>query len=869
MARDNHLTARELRTRRRALGLTQAQLAEALGVAANTVARWERADTPVGNPELVHLALERLEAASPAGSVARRRGEPPSVIDRPPPDIRADPQGFPSHLTSFVGRVREVAEVIRLLRSARLVTLTGAGGVGKTRLAVRAAEEVTTQFLDGGLFVPLAPITEPLLVTSAIAQLLEVRDIGDRPLLDRVNDVLRHRQLLLVLDNFEQVLDAAPIVSALLVNCPQLKVLVTSRAVLHISGEHTYAVLPLAVPARDPPPTLDRLTQYEAVRLFLERAQASKPQFAISNETAPSVAEICARLDGLPLAIELAAAQVRVLTPQTILARLSRRLDLLVGGARDEPERHQTLRAAIAWSYDLLTPSQQVVFRRLGVFVGGCELGVAESVLSMSDEDTAPNHAGTDILHILIALVEQGLVQASEQADGETRFTMLETIREYALERLRATGDEATMRRLHRDWCLGLAERAEPELWGPHHLTWADRLDNELDNIWAALEWSKQEPGEAETGLRLASALWRFWDVRGHLTDGRAQIEALIRLVPRGQPALSRGLYAAGYLAFRKGDISLADHLSEQALQLARELGDEWVVRWILMGLGSTSLFRRDLGQARALLQESLELARSVTDDILVAAVFFWLAELSRMEGDYTEAATIAAEYVAISNALGSPWMRAFALSSLGDTARLQGEHQRATRLQREALTMSLELRDLSAASDIVDALGIIAVAQKDLLRACRLFGSAEAVRSRTGASAWVRPTYLEYHDRAVADVRQGLDERTFARTWREGQALSFDQAVGYAMSDGEHVPAVAVGERTRGPAHPLTAREQEVAVLIARGLTNRQIGERLVISERTAERHVENILDKLGLASRTQIGVWITERDGAGIATP
>jgi non-specific serine/threonine protein kinase len=755
---------------------------------------------------------------------------------------------------------------MRLLQTARLVTLTGAGGVGKTRLAVRVAEELTGQFADGGLFVPLAPITDPQLVTSAIAQLLEVRETSELLLLDRVKDALQSRQLLLVLDNFEQVLAAAPIVSALLSNCPQLKVLVTSRAVLHISGEHTYPVLPLAVPERNPPPTLERLTQYEAVRLFLERAQAAKPGFAVSNKTAPSVAEICARLDGLPLAIELAAAQVRVLTPQTILARLGRRLDLLVGGARDEPVRHHTLRAAMAWSYDLLTPPEQVVFQRLAVFVGGCELGAAESVLGTSGEGTVANHAGADILHILIALVEQGLVQASEQADGETRFTMLETIREYALERLRATGDEATMRRLHRDWCLELAERAEPELWGPHQLTWADRLENDFDNIWAALEWSKQEPGEAETGLRLASALWRFWDVRGHLTDGRVQIEAFMRMVAPGQAAHTHGLYAASYVAFRRGDFRVSSQLSEQAVRQAREFGDDWVVRWELMAMGSLALFRGDLGQAGELLRESLTLARKANDDVLAAVTLFWLAELARMQGAYPEAATIIEDCLTISSEIGCSWMRAFALSSLGDMARMQGQHAEATRLQRDALTIQLELRDRSAAADVVEALGIIAVGQRELSRGCRLCAAAEAARERTAASLWLWPTRLEHRDRAVASMCQSLGERTFARTWEEGHAMSFEQAVRHAMSDAQQVPMVV--EDKRSPGHPLTAREQEVAVLIARGLANRQIGERLVISERTAERHVENILDKLGLASRTQIGVWITEHDGAGSAT-
>jgi predicted ATPase len=362
------------------------------------------------------------------------------------PPLRSQEPAFhnlPNLLSSFVGRDREVAEVARLLQTTRLVTLTGAGGVGKTRIALQVAKQVALQLKDGGLFVPLSPVTDPLLVISTLAQLLGVREAGDRPLPDMVKDVLRQRDLLLVLDNFEQVLAAASTVSELLSACPQLKVLVTSRAVLHISGEHTYAIMPLEIPERHPPTPLEKLTQYDAVRLFIERARASRSNFAVTNETAPAVAEICARLDGLPLAIELAAAQVRALTPQTILTRLGHRLELLVGGSRDEPERHQTLRAAIAWSYDLLTPSERSVFRRLAVFVGGCQLGAAEAVLGTSGLPSAPDQPNPDVLYGLISLVEQGLVLADEQADGETRFKMLETIREYALERFANTPSSA------------------------------------------------------------------------------------------------------------------------------------------------------------------------------------------------------------------------------------------------------------------------------------------------------------------------------------------------------------------------------------------------------------------------------------------
>ncbi|MFQ5794790.1 MAG: BTAD domain-containing putative transcriptional regulator [Candidatus Bipolaricaulia bacterium] len=500
---------------------------------------------------------------------------------------RAVPNNLPIPLTRFIGRDKERAVVqVRLLdEEMRLLTLTGPGGTGKTRLGLQVVADLIDHFEDGACFVDLAPISDPGLVVSTIAQTLGVKEAEGRPLLDILKASLRGKQMLLVLDNFEQVVAAAPQVVELVAACPQLKVLVTSREPCHVRGEHVFPVPPLALPGSDGkrPLAIERLTQYEAVRLFIERAVAVKPDFAVTDENAPAVAEICIRLDGLPLAIELAAARIKLLSPQALLARLGNRLKLLTGGARDLPACQQTLRDTIDWSYDLLNTGERTLFERLSVFVGGGTLEAAEAVCIGADN----LELKMDILDGLASLVDKNLLRRKEQADGEPRFLILETIREYGLERLEASGESEAIRRTHADYYLALAEQAEPKLEGPDQRMWLDRLEVEHDNLRAALVWFEQN-GEAEAELRLGGALWGFWHMRGYLSEGRRWLEgALAKGEDRDVSASVRAkaLHGAGVLTHEQGDYERATVLYEESLDLRRELGDKPGVAILLSNL--------------------------------------------------------------------------------------------------------------------------------------------------------------------------------------------------------------------------------------------------------------------------------------------
>lgn len=620
---------------------------------------------------------------------------------------------LPTELSSFVGREREIAELVRLLGTTRLVTLTGPGGVGKTRLALQVASDAADRFANGVSFVPLAPIRDRLLVTSAIARALAVQEVAGRPLLATLQDAVGDRALLLVLDNFEQVLGAAVQVAALLTACPRLRILVTSRAVVHVSGEHDYAVPPLRLPERDSPPPLERLSQYEAVRLFIERAQAAQTSFAVTNESAPVVSEICHRLDGLPLAIELAAARVRVLAPGAILARLGRRLDLLVGGARDQSERHQTLRAAIAWSYDLLDDGERALFRQLAVFTGGCRLEAVEAVAGVRGDpatagDVAPPR---NALATVISLVEQGLVQAITQADGEPRFRLLETIREYGLERLEASGETTQLRRCHAAYYLTFAEDAELKTLGrvpgADARDWLDRLEAEHDNMRAVLGWSQAsatagqswdkaeavEPSSVEVGLRLAGALARFWFERGHLHEGRRWLEAAL----------------AGMLAREQGDYERAAALLEEGLALGRALGVGRVITSALRQLGHMAQALGDAERATMLLQDGLDASRRMGDGWELAQSLHFLGIVVHQQGNLEQAAALLEESLVLNREIGASFGVAWTLQDLGEVVCDQGDYERATALFERSLALAQTMNYKSRSAWALSGLGFIA----------------------------------------------------------------------------------------------------------------------------------------------------------------
>ncbi len=538
---------------------------------------------------------------------ARRRNRFSALVPRSAPVL-------PAPLTSLIGRERELAAVRQALcrPQVRLLTLVGAPGIGKTRLGLEVADALTPEFEHGPFFVPLAPLRDPGLVASAIAQTLGVHEAGRQSLLDTLKVSLCNRQLLLVLDNFEHVLAAAPLVGELLAACPGLKVLATSRAPLHVYGEHEYPVPPLALPDLERIDDPEALAEVPAVALLVERARAVRPDFALTAQNAPAVAEVCVRLDGLPLALELAAARLKLLPPRAILARLGRRLELLTGGARDRSERHQTLRAALAWSHDLLSAGEQQLLRRLAVFVGGCTLEAAEAACAFGaeeeDGDGLPPSA-SPVFDRLATLVDQSLLQETEQTAGEPRFVMLETIREYGLERLEASGEAPATRRRHAEYYLGLLAAAEHPLLVVDRAelnNLLERLEGEVDNLRAALAWSHEEARQgrvegARRALQTASGLAEVWTRRGHLSEARRWLEWMLAAsgdAPTPTRVKVKALNAAGFLAFAQGEYGRASALHEAAVDASRALGDERPLACSLHYLGTVARHRGAVEQA-------------------------------------------------------------------------------------------------------------------------------------------------------------------------------------------------------------------------------------------------------------------------------
>lgn len=606
--------------------------------------------------------------------------------DFPPLKSLDRPQhNLPVQLTSFVGRGREVEEIRdRLLQpETRILSLTGPGGTGKTRLALQAASSLITDFADGVWFVPLASVSNARLIAPSIAESLGVRESAGETILESLRAYLRAKQLLLVLDNFEQVVEAAPVIVDLLSAAPGLQVLVTSRARLRITGEHEIAITPLGLPHEERGIRLDDALASEAVRLFVERAQAVRSDFVLNDRNAGTVVNICRRLDGLPLAIELAAARVRLFTPEAILERLDNRLTLLTGGGRDRPERQQTLRAAIGWSHDLLDPSEQVLFRRLAVFSGGWTLEAAEEVVSAIDE---PAIAVFDCLEVLN---DNSLIRIEEDADDELsgpRFVMLQTIRDYGQEALEESGEDSVIRDAHASYFATLATRAGPNLTGRKSVGWLGRLETDHDNLRVALSWVV-ERGESEQALSLAASLWRFWWIRGHIDEGREELEAVLSIAG-DEISLDRAaaLDGAGVLAEAQGDYDRAEALHEEALRVSRQIGDNGAIARSLNNLGVVAADRGVLGRAETLLRESVELARSANDLATVATALNDLGNVVESQGDAEQGESLIRESLALRRRVGSDSDIARSLHNLGTIVLYRGEAGQARKLFEESL---------------------------------------------------------------------------------------------------------------------------------------------------------------------------------------
>jgi len=723
---------------------------------------------------------------------------------------------LPVQRTGFVGREKEVAAVKELLlrRDVRLVTVTGPGGIGKTRLAVEVANGLVESFPGGTHFVSLSSLSDPGLIASVIVQALGIREAGGQSPLEILTKNLQDSSrapMLLLLDNFEHLVQAAPTVAELLATGPNLKIMVTSRAALHVYGEHEFPVPPLALPDSRSVPSLQVLLQCPAVALFLQRAVAAKPDFELNRENAPAVAEICARLDGLPLAIELAAARVKVLSPSSLLIRLASRLQLLTGGARDLPQRQQTLRAAIDWSYDLLDAAEQKLFRRLSVFAGGCTLEGAEAVCNTRGD------IDLDLLDAMASMVDKSLAQQVEQAKGESRFAMLETIREYALEKLEASKEGALTKRAHAAYCLVLVEEEATEQSGAEGAEWLERFASEHDNFRAALEWLT-ETGDAEWGLRLGTALFRYWEIREYLAEGRDRLGRLLKLEGASAPTKlrMRALFAAGVLAGEQGDYASAEALINESQDIAHQLGDKTGIAVSLNALAVLARDRGDVATAQMLFETSLGLWRELGDQKAVARALSNLANVLKLQGDYERARSLYEECraifrglgdrtgvawslnyqgdvardqgdsagaqalyeqgLAIFRELGDRWGIAGTLADLGSLAREQRNYPRGNSLYQESIKIFRELEHKRGIARLLECFACSAAAQSHAERSLRLAGAAAALRQNIGAP--LTSAEQAKLEASLHMARQALSNTAGVAAWLEGWTLPVEKVV-------------------------------------------------------------------------------------------
>ncbi|HEY5984657.1 MAG TPA: tetratricopeptide repeat protein [Anaerolineales bacterium] len=825
------------------------------------------------------------------------------------PDQPPRTHNLPALLSSFVGRAREVGEIRNLLGTERLVTLTGTGGCGKTRLALELAGEVLPDFQGGVWLIELGPLTDGALVPQEIASALNVREQGGHALMETLANQLQARRSLLVLDNCEHlVLACARAAETLLLACPLLTILTTSREPLGVAGEVVRIVPPLSLPTL---PEVEVSPRHqdplrigsEAVQLFMARAQAAAPAFELTPENAAAVTEICLRLDGLPLAIELAAACLRSLSVQQVARLLDDRFQLLKGGSRTAPARQRTLEAALDWSYTLLSDEERRVLQRLSVFAGGCTLQAAEAVCP------GETVQAEEVLEVLSRLVDKSLVVA-DAAGEEARYHLLETIREYARQRLSASEDGAEARNRHLQYFVNWAENGEAHLHGGGQLEWLRRFDAEHGNLRAALDWSQMAEERAESGLRLAAAAGYFWELHGYPTDGRmrlsaalahtgaqgataARATALNRLAiltflqsdfhsvltlenqslaiwrtmgEAGRLGVAIGLEISAMAESEMGNYAAAFPLYEEALGIFQQLQDLPGIADTLKMLGSSLMRTGEYAQAEQRLDEALLVSREVGDRRQIAATLAESGELAIRRGQYDRAELLLKESLEHSRSLEDKWGIAVELGSQAWLALARRDHERARTLLGESLGIRRRIGDRGGMAWCVEKLALMAARQKESKRAATLLGAAAALRAPVHSA--VDPADQPEFERMLAGVRAAIGEREFTASWADGKGMSIDGILEYALPE----PALTATESQRLEKERfggLTARERQAAALIAQGRSNREIAQAMTVGVKTAETYVTRILNKLGLESRVQIAIWAKDKGLAPVERP
>ena len=765
----------------------------------------------------------------------------PRTPERPPNNLALE-------LSSFVGREKELTEVERLLEHNRLVTLTGSGGCGKTRLALAAASEVVEGFEDGVWVVELAPLADPILVPQAVASVLGVREQPGRSPTETLADHLESKKVLLLLDNCEHLVEAcAELAEALVQSCLGLRVLATSREALGITGEVAWPVPSLSLPDLRRLSDIEGLPRYESARLFVERATTAKPTFALTEQNATAVAQVCYRLDGIPLAIELAAARTKVLSVEQIADRLDDCFGLLSAGGRTAMPRHRTLHATMDWSHDLLSESERTLFRRLSVFAGGFSLEAAESVCAGSGLERP------GVLELVSNLVDKSLVVAREEG-GEARYHLLETVRQYGKEKLDKAWNEGKVRRRHAAYFLGWAERVEPGLNGPEQVGLLEELEREHGNLRVSMSWALSE-GEAEIAARLGWALRRFWLLRSHQGEGRRWMEALLEHDIPPYPR-SRVAMLAALMSHAQGDYRACEEYAPAALTLSRQASDEPCAAYALTLLGLGAMHRGEFEKAATCYEEALPLLRRSGEDQTVPLVLVWLGNVSLVQGNWERATRMFEEALALARQRGDRLAINIALYNLAQRAMSEANFGPAERMLEEGLTFSRQMGDLANLSYFLQGLAVVAGVRGEARRSARMLGAAEGMMEEARA-----PVYNYYvldrglYDRTLAAARSRLDEAAWTAAWDEGLTMTPGQAVDYAL---DHSAAPEAGP----DAFPagLSAREVEVLRLVAAGLTNAAVAERLFLSPRTVGWHLGSIYRKLGLHSRTELTRFAVE---------